>query len=96
MTAYIIVEVDVMDSERYEEYKEMTPPTIAKFGGRFVSRGEKIENLEGARDPARIVIIEFETRELAKSWWESEDYRPARELRQKIAATRMILVNGVE
>jgi len=95
MTAYIIVEIDIEDPVRYEKYKKMTPPTIDKYGGRFLARGKDVINLEGDWDPARLVIIEFDNADLARSWWGSEEYRPARELRQLVAKTQMILVEGV-
>jgi uncharacterized protein (DUF1330 family) len=32
MAAYVIVQVDVNDPVRYEDYKGMVPPSIARFG----------------------------------------------------------------
>ena len=36
MAAYVIVQVDVKDPVRYEDYKKMVPPSLEKFGGRFL------------------------------------------------------------
>ena len=47
MPAYLVVEVEVHDLERYEKYKSMVPPSLAAYGGRFMVRGGKVENLEG-------------------------------------------------
>jgi uncharacterized protein (DUF1330 family) len=95
MAAYIVVEVDVRDGERYEDYKRMVPPTLAQYGGRFVVRGGAAETLEGDRPPGRVVIVEFPSAERARAWWGSDEYAPAKELRQATASTRMILVEGV-
>ncbi len=95
MSAYIIVQVNVKDRERYPEYIKMVPATLEPFGGRFVVRGGELENLEGSWQPSRLVVIEFDSVEQAKRWWDSEEYRPARDLRQATADTEMIVVHGV-
>lgn len=95
MAAYIVVEVDVRDRERYEDYKRLVPPTLAEYGGRFVVRGGAAETLEGDWSPGRIVIVEFPSAEQARAWWGSAEYAPAKALRQATAHTRMILVEGV-
>jgi uncharacterized protein (DUF1330 family) len=95
MAAYIIVEVDVRDAERYEDYKRLVPPTLAQYGGRFAVRGGAAETLEGEWSPGRVVIVEFPSAEHARAWWGSSEYAPAKELRQATAHTRMILVEGV-
>lgn len=95
MAAYIVVEVDVKDKERYEDYKRLVPPTLAQYGGRFLVRGGAAETLEGDSSPGRVVIVEFPSAEQARAWWGSPEYAPAKELRQATAHTRMILVEGV-
>ncbi|HVF67831.1 MAG TPA: DUF1330 domain-containing protein [Pyrinomonadaceae bacterium] len=95
MAAYIVVEVDVRDKGRYEDYKRMVPPTLAQYGGRFLVRGGAAETLEGDRLPGRVVIAEFPSAERARAWWDSPEYAPAKALRQATAHTQMILVEGV-
>ncbi len=95
MSAYIIVDVTITDPESYEEYKTYTPASIAAFGGKFVVRGGSVETLEGDWQPGRIVILEFPTVEIAKEWWNSEMYAPARAIRYRAAESKMIVVQGV-
>ena len=95
MFAYIIVDVEITDRARFDEYAKSVPPTLAGYGGRFLARGGKTENLEGAWQPKRVVIIEFESYERAKQWWASEEYRAPKQLRQSAAITNMIVVAGV-
>ncbi|MDH3315892.1 MAG: DUF1330 domain-containing protein [Gammaproteobacteria bacterium] len=94
MAAYIIVQVDVNDPKRYENYKKMVPPTLEPYGGRFLVRGGKVENLEGSWNPARFVVIEFDSVARAKAWWGSDEYAEAKALRQASADTEMIVVQG--
>ncbi|EJF11667.1 DUF1330 domain-containing protein [Pontibacter sp. BAB1700] len=94
MPAYIIVEVEVKDPATYEEYKKLTPGSLKPFDGKFIVRGGATELLEGEQEPQRIVILEFPTMEKAKAWWSSEEYAPAKALRQSASSTRMIAVEG--
>jgi uncharacterized protein (DUF1330 family) len=94
MKAYIIVDVDIKDPVRYEDYKKLTPGSIVPFEGKFIVRGTPTETLEGDWKPGRLVVIEFPSKERAKAWWSSEGYAPAKKLRQSIAHTQMILVEG--
>jgi uncharacterized protein (DUF1330 family) len=95
MPAYVVVEIEVLDAERYETYKSMVPPTLAVYGGRFIVRGGAAETLEGAWLPKRLVILEFPSVAQAKAWWESTEYAEAKTLRQASARTQMIVVEGV-
>ena len=39
MPAYVIVEIEIHDPVEYEEYKKLTPVSIAAYDGKFVVRG---------------------------------------------------------
>ena len=95
MPAYLIVNVQITDPDRYAEYIKVVPPTLAKFGGKYLARGGRSERIEGVYEPKRMVILQFDTFEQAKAWWASEDYRHPKSLRQSSSITDMILVEGV-
>ena len=95
MAAYIIVNIEITDPERYAEYIKVAPSTIAKFGGEYLARGGKVEKLEGSWEPKRVVVLEFETYEKAKAWWSCDEYAGPKKLRQSAAITNMILVEGM-
>ena len=94
MPAYIIVDVNIHDAANYEGYKKLTPASLVPYDGKFIVRGGKTETLEGNWQPERIVVLEFPSAEKAKQWWNSEEYAPAKALRQANATTKMILVEG--
>ena len=94
MKAYVIVDVDIKDPVRYEEYKKLTPASLVPFDGKFIVRGGKAETLEGSWKPGRLVVVEFPSLEKAKAWWSSEGYAPAKALRQSASVTQMIVVEG--
>jgi len=96
MTAFIVVDISVEDAKTYDQYKLLAPPSIAKYGGRYVARGGRTEVLEGSWQPTRLVILEFPSVERARSWWSSADYAEAKALRQRSASTKMVLIEGLE
>lgn len=95
MAAYLIADIEITDPERYAEYVKLVPATIAKHGGKFLVRAGRAERLEGSWEPKRIVVLEFESFERAKEWWESEDYRGPKALRRSASIGSLILVEGV-
>jgi uncharacterized protein (DUF1330 family) len=95
MAAYVAVQVEVLDKEKYETYKQLAPPSIAQYGGRYIVRGAPCETLEGSWSPERFVILEFPTVERARQWWNSSEYANAKALRNATARTEMIVVQGL-
>jgi len=94
MSAYVIVEVDVHDPSLYEEYKALTPASLAKYGARFIVRGGASDSLEGAPPAGRVVVLEFADADAAKRWWSSPEYEAAKVLRHQAATTRLFVVEG--
>ena len=95
MTAYVVVDIEIKDPVRYEEYKQLAPQSLAAFGGKYVARGGKTDVLEGARRPGRVVLLEFPNAKRAREWWDSEAYKPVKGIRQACARTEMFIVEGV-
>lgn len=94
MSAYVVVDIHVHDSVRYEEYKCLAAPSVAAFGGRYLARGGAVTRLEGDWTPSRFVILEFPSAARAKEWWGSELYAPIKAIRHATARTDMVLVEG--
>jgi len=95
MSAYVIVEIEIVDPVGYEEYKKLAGATVEKYGGKYIVRGGKTEVFEGDWDPKRIDVAQFESMERAKEWLNCEEYRKPRKMRHRTAKTNMILVEGV-
>jgi uncharacterized protein (DUF1330 family) len=94
MAAYLISQIEIHDPAGYEEYRKLVGPSLAKYGGKFVARGGRIDVLEGDWSPKRVVICEFESLERARQWYESKEYRPAMDVRRKTATAQIIVVDG--
>ncbi|PYJ47680.1 MAG: DUF1330 domain-containing protein [Verrucomicrobia bacterium] len=94
MSAYVIIEIDIIDSVGYDEYKKLAGATVEKYGGKYIVRGGRAETLEGDWNPKRIVVLEFESMQRAKDWLNCDDYREPRKMRHRTAKTNMIVVEG--
>ena len=95
MPAYMIVDEDVFDSEGLADYGKVAGRTIAQYGGKSIIRTTEIEVLEGTWKPKRLVVLEFESKDAAKRWYDSPEYQAIIPLRQKAAKSNFILVEGI-
>ncbi len=96
MSAYMIADVGIINGERYESYRVAVREAIARNGGRYLARGGDVTVVEGTWNPSRLVVIEFPSLEQAERFYQSPEYRTARELRQNAAMVNMILIDGSE
>jgi uncharacterized protein (DUF1330 family) len=95
MTAYVVLDLKVTDPDAFARYRELAPPAIAAYGGRYIARGGATEMLEGSWELNRVVILEFPSVDKAKAWLESPEYREARALRQASARTNAFVTQGL-
>jgi len=95
MVAYVIVDIEVTDARGFEEYKRLAQLAVAAYGGRYLARGGRTETLEGEWQPQRLVILEFDSLARARQWYESAEYRSAREARRSAADFRMLVTEGL-
>jgi len=94
MSAYVIAEIDITDPATYEEYRKQVPGVIAKFGGKYIVRGGKVESMEGGWSPKRLAVVEFSSMDQALKFYRSADYAPLIKLRQKASKGRLVIVEG--
>lgn len=95
MPAYLIVNIEITDPDRYADYIKACPATVVQFGGKYLARGGQAEKMEGNYDPKRMVLLQFESMAKAKAWWASEEYRHPKSIRQASSKTDMILFEGL-
>ena len=95
MSAYVVVDLEIVDKEEFEHYKQLVPATIEKYGGRYLARGGKVETLDGDWSPQRFVLLQFCSVDQAKAWFHSTEYSKPKALRERSARSRIIVVEGV-
>jgi uncharacterized protein (DUF1330 family) len=96
MSAYVLAEIEITNPDGYKEYTQQVPSTIAKYGGRFLVRGGSVEILEGEWPQRRRVLIEFDSMEAAKKWWNSPEYEKPLALRRANSNGRLLLLEGAK
>ena len=96
MSAYFFFDnLKLVDPEKLEEYKRNVGPVVEKFGGRYKVMGGRTTVLEGDWKPSYPVIIEFESAEQARAWYDSDDYRDLKALRQSAVTCNGVLIEGL-
>ncbi len=96
MAAYLLAQVEVSDMQQYRKYTAQTPGIIAKYGGRFLTRGGEVVTLEGAATTNRIVLIEFPSLERVQEFYASAEYQAAKGLRLEAADASFLALDGVD
>lgn len=95
MRYYAIAEVTVTDPSWVADYVAAVTPMVERWGGRYLARTPKVERLEGNRDRAALtLILEWPSREAALDFYQSEEYRPHRDARQRGSIGEFALVAG--
>jgi uncharacterized protein (DUF1330 family) len=95
MAAFIIADIEVKDSDAYQEYIQKVPALVAKHGGVYRARGGSHTVLEGNWQPRRLVILEFPDRKCAEAFYDDPDYLGLKLIRQKTTDTNLVLLEGL-
>lgn len=92
---YWIARVDVNDADRYPDYVSTAKPAFERHGAKFLVRGGETQSLEGT-NRARNVVIEFASVQDALDCYNSAEYQDAIKIRQSVADSELIIVEGNE
>jgi len=95
MAAYIIFEVEVTNPTAAEEYLKLANESLTPFQSKTIVHDVMVEVLEGDWKPERVVVVEFESMEQAQQWYKSPAYTKAKDILQRAASVKVILVEGV-
>jgi uncharacterized protein (DUF1330 family) len=91
---YLIAHIRVRDRDAFEEFKTLSGAAIKAHGGRVLVRDPAPDHREGGAKGLAIVI-EFDSPDAARAFYESDAYSEARAVREKISDTDLVLVEGL-
>ena len=94
MAAYVIISARITDPEQFKRYQDLAGPSLRSHGGRVMAAGSDFERMEGQWEKPTVVMLEFESVEQAKNWYESPDYQDAIEARTGAAEFDLIVMPG--
>ncbi len=92
---YWIGRVDVQNPEGYKDYVAANAAPLKAYGAKFIIRGGKFENPEGA-SRSRNVVIEFPDYAAALACYNSPDYQAAIKLRAPHSIADIIIIEGYD
>ena len=91
---YLVANIRVNDHEKFQAFSGMAAPAIKKYGGKVLARGPGAERHEG--DVSGIVMmIEFESKEVANTFYHSEEYQAAKAVREDCSETYLMIIEGI-
>ena len=95
MSAYFIIQINITNTENYKDYISQVTPIVKKFGGEYIIRGGRSENVEGIWPFQRTVVLKFPTYEMVKKWHNSDEYKPIRKIREDNSECNAIIIEGL-
>ncbi len=96
MPTYVVGDIHITDSAAFLTHVPSALATIARFGGRVIAGGGRIDLLEGGPMPERIFVIEFPTADAARQWYRSDEYQAVLKIRLSASRGRVFLIEGSE
>ena len=91
-STYLIADVDVHDVAAFEKYRNLSSIAMQAHGAELYIRGRPIEVLEGDWHPKSVVVLKFASTEAARRFWDSPEYRKAREAREKVSTMQVVMM----
>ena len=91
---YLVANIRVKDQEKFQQFSGMAGPAIKKYGGKVLARGAVADRLEGDVDGI-VMMIEFESKEVADTFYHSEEYQAAKAVREECSDTDFMIIEGV-
>ena len=90
---YAIFNINVTNPENYKNYIEQVKPVAEKFGAEYIVEEEN-QVIEGTWQHPRTVIMKFPSYEKALEWYNSDEYKPIKQIRLDNAETNGIIIKG--
>lgn len=95
MCCYFLVDTYI-DKEKgrgmYDDYIRKVKPIVESFGGEYLVRTEKISSLHPKRNPQRVILIRFPSRQALDACFRSEAYQKIVHERSDSVDARAIIV----
>ena len=95
MKFYSVAEIEITDQSWVRDYVKNVTKMVEAHGGRYLARTSNVEKWEGERQVPQIcLLLEWPSKEAARAFYESEEYRPYRERRLAGSKGEFLLVHG--
>ena len=95
MSGFAIFNIEIKKPEQYKEYIEKVKPIAEIFGGGYVVKAGETTIVEGTWTYPRTVVIKFPSYEKALEWYNSDKYKPIKQIRLENSIGNGIIIKGV-
>jgi uncharacterized protein (DUF1330 family) len=95
MPAYVIVDLEVFNIEKYLVYQKAIKPLVESAGARYLARGGEFLVFEGDYQPNRLILIEFPSLAAIDDFYSSDAYQALEPQRQACSSARILGVEGL-
>ncbi len=93
---YVVFEIAVKDKDGYNGFLKDAQKVIFEHGGKYVAGGyDKSFSLSGAPLPNRVGILQFQSVDAVKGWWNGGGRDIQEKVGNKYADFRIFAVEGV-
>jgi len=93
---YFIFTEDIKDPEALQAYAGKAIPTIMQGGDRPIVVDSNVDVIEGTWHGQQTIIVEFESVDAAKAWYNSDAYQAVIGERHAAADSNAVIVSGFE
>ena len=95
MSAYFILDMTVLNTDKLQEYGNGVLKLAQKHGGEFIIQSNNHEVIEGDWRPPLLVIVRYPNRQAIHDLYNDPEYAPLKELRHEGAVTNALAVDGL-
>ena len=95
MPSYIIATLNsINDPDAFAAYQKSASASFTKYGAKFLLNSRNVETLDGDWQPSGVVVVEFESYEQAKEFYDSPEYQAVIKQRFDSADSAVIIADG--
>ena len=95
MPGYIIATLNsINDPDAFAAYQKSASTSFTQYRAKFLLNSRNVETLDGDWHPSGVVVVEFETYELAKKFYDSPEYQAVIKQRFDSADSAVIIAES--
>jgi uncharacterized protein (DUF1330 family) len=91
---YVVFTILIQDQAGFEAYVQKALPTLIQSGGRPIIVDDNPEVIEGGWHGTRTAVLEFDSVDAARAWYQSPGYQAIVGERHKASETNLVIVGG--
>lgn len=95
VSGYFVLQIEWKSADARGTYVEQLGKMIEKHGGEFIIASGDYRVVEGNWRGGRLIVVKFPSVQALSAWYDSEEYRSARDFRLNNARCDAVVVEGV-